>query len=168
MSLIFQILNITANYCGALSKEKKNIIAARIFSACFNAMAILTGGNYIASLSVFFTVIRNIVCFIKDKFKTNIPIYLITIGYLIIGTYTVINSETITDLLPVFISTVTALVMWFGSSSSIKVITILGCILWTTFYLIDGIYLTAVYNIIQLLLEFITLIRIRLNKQTKV
>lgn len=151
------------NYIAAWSKTKKYTLLGKLLASIANAFALFTAGKVLASMPVFVTIFRNTVCFNKDKFKSNRPIYFVLLAYAIIAVYTLVNMSRLVDILPLILSIVATLSNWFGTTSHIKVVSSISCSVWIIYFMLDGIYLTAVFNIIQVIIELTTILRIKIK-----
>jgi hypothetical protein len=89
-------------------------------SSLFSAISIFAVGNIVGAIPVAYTIIRCIVCFFKDKFKTNWPIYLICAGYIVIAVCSIPFYTSIVDWLPVIISLGVAIILWYCDPVGIK------------------------------------------------
>ena len=161
LAVIAQVLTIGSNYCASWSTKKLNIILFKILSAVFNALSILFIGNIAGAIPVFFTVIRCVVCFYKDKFKTNKPIYFICFGYILIAILSIPLYKTFIDVLPVVISLWASIVLWFFKPIGIKIGIGIGDAFWMIYDFANGLYLSAINLLAQLILSGISIIRIR-------
>ena len=164
-SIIFQILQIASNYGAAWCKNKKHIMAFKILSAIFNSLAILSIGNIAGAIPVLFTVVRSIVCFYKDRFKTNYPIWLCVLGYIIIGLLTIEDMRSIVDALPLITSLIASLIIWYCNPVKLKLGMMLPDGIWLIYHISSGLYLSAANLILQTIVSIISIIRIKLSEQ---
>lgn len=164
MHIITQLLTIVSTYGEAWSTKKQHIILCRMSSSFFNALSLLLVGNVVGALPIFFTVIRCIVCYSQDRFKSNLPIYLVCLGYVGIGIISVPLYSSVVDLFPLVMSLASAIVLWFCSPMGIKMGVGLGDSLWMIYNLINGLYFTAANIACQLVVTAISMVRIKKNK----
>lgn len=162
-AIIAQILTILSNYCSSWAIKKHNIILFRILSAFFSAISIVAVGNIVGAIPVFFTIIRCIVCYFKDKFKNNWPIYLICAGYIVIAACSIPFYTTILDIIPVLVSLPAAVILWFCNPIGIKAGVGIGDTLWLIYDLYNGLYLSALNIFIQIIISIISIIRIKIK-----
>ena len=163
MEIVLQALTIGSNYTASWVRDKKLIATFKMLAALFNALAIICVGHFIASIPVLFTIIRNIVCMNKDKFKNNKPIWICVLGYIIIGIITLGNIDTIMDIVPTIVSLLASLIIWYCNPVGIKVGLGITDNIWTVYYLYSGLYISAINIIIQTIIAIISIIRIKLG-----
>ena len=161
--VISQILTIISNYCASCVVNKRDIILFKIVSSFFNAISILLVGNIVGSIVVFFTMFRGVICLFKDRFKTNLPIYLICAGYVAIGICGIPFYTNIIDIVPVLVSMPAAIILWFCDPSGIKVGVGIGDSLWMIYDLYNGLYLSALNIFVNIIISMISLIRMKLK-----
>jgi hypothetical protein len=167
MSIIFQVGQIASNYIAAWVKDKKYIIIFKILSAVFNALAIISVGNFIAAIPVLFTIVRTIICLYKDKFKSSLPIWLCVIGYIVIAIFTVGKMESFIDILPTIVSLSASLIIWYCGPIGIKIGLGVTDSVWMMYYFSTGLYLSALNILLQTIVSIISIIRIKLEKKGK-
>ncbi|MBQ8626771.1 MAG: YgjV family protein [Agathobacter sp.] len=164
ISIIAQALNITSNYISSWVTKKHQIILFKCLSSLFSAISIIAVGNLVSAIPVLFTIIRCIVCFFKDKFKNNWPIYLICVGYIIIAVGSIPFYTSVVDVFPVVISLAASLILWFCDSIGIKIGIGIGDTLWVIFHSVNGLYLSALNTALQVVLSIISIIRIKTKR----
>lgn len=168
LSITFQILNIASNYGSAWSKSKRNIVIFKVLSAIFNSLSIISVGNFISAIPVMFTIVRSLVCFYKDKFKTNLPIWLCVLGYIVIGLLTFNKMDSIIDMLPVITSLLASIIIWYCNPVELKLWMMLTEGIWMVYHFSSGLYLSALNILLQTIVSIISIIRIKLdNKKSK-
>lgn len=166
MNIVFQSLQITSNYCAAWSKNKKHIILFKVLSALFNSLAIISVGNFVSAIPVLFTIVRTIVCFYKEKFKTNYPIWLCILGYMLIGLLTITKMQSFIDVLPLITSLIASLIIWYCNPIGIKVGLSITDTIWLIYYIQQELYLLATNIALQTIISAISIVRILLHKSS--
>ena len=160
MEVVFQFLTIISNYSAAYVKSKITSIKFKVAAATFNACAIISVGNGIESLPVFFTIIRNITCLNKEKFKSNKPIYLVLLGYMCLGVYTFISTGSVMSLLPTIASLSASIVLWFANNKGMKIWLSVVETVWVVYYIYAKLYFSALNTTLQIIVALISLVRI--------
>lgn len=166
MDIIFQAGQIVSNYLAAWVTGKNKIIFFKLLSAVFNALAIMSVGRYAASIPVLFTIVRSIVCMNKEKFKSDVPIWLCVLGYIMIIAITFNSMESYLDLLPTITSMVASLVLWYGGAILIKSGLGVSDTIWMIYYFYVGLYFSALNILFQTIVAVISIIRIKLKDRS--
>ena len=168
LKIVFQVGQLGSSYASALTKNKNLIIVFNILCALFNALSIITAGSILASIPVFFTIIRSLVCLFKERFKSDKPIWLCTLGYVIIGCFTIYNSSDILDILPTISSALAGLILWFFKPRNIKIGLGLTNSMWLVYYIVCGLYISALSIVSQILMLVIGILRIELSNRRSI
>ncbi len=165
VALISQVLTIASNYLSAWVTKKRDIILFKCLSSLFSAISIVAVGNIVGSIPVFYTIIRCIICFFKEKFKTNWPIYLICAGYVAIAVCSIPFYTSIIDVLPVAISLAASIVLWYCDPIGIKAGVGIGDTAWAIFHVCNGLYLSALNTALQVAVAGISILRIKIKQK---
>ena len=84
----------------------------------------------------------------KDRYKTNF-VFLFCLGLHIIAG--IVTFTGLSSLLPGITAVISVVVLWFGNEQQIRIGTIIANLIWVVYYFVNGIYISAVTNIVIIL-----------------
>ena len=161
MKIVLQALVILFNYLGAYSTEKKNIFIFFVISTIFSILMFYYVGQYAAILPVATTGIRYFIYIFKNKYKTKFPLYFCLTMHIIAFIISTNSIKTIVDIIPSVLVIIGCIVYWYLDGEKLKKYVVLLNIPWIIYYICCGLYLTTVNLVIQNILMFIAIIRLR-------
>ena len=161
MEVVFQVLQIASNYLAAWVKNKKTIIFFKTMSSVMSALMFFSVGKFVAAIPTLFTIVRSTLFLYRDKYKTNLVLWLCVGGYLILAFFSV---DSVGDLLPTVVSVLASIIIWFCNPIGIKIGLSVTDNIWMVYYLMTGLYLSALNIILQTIVALISAVRIHITQ----
>lgn len=159
--VIIQIVQVIYSIYIMFLDKKKNMLINMFISNLISLILFQAAGLGAASLTTIFITLRSFLFMFKEKYKTNI-VFCVCLGlHVMAGILTFIG---ISSLLPCVTAVISVVVLWFGNEQQIRIGTTIANLIWVVYYLINGIYISAVTNSIIILFTILSYIKNNKNK----
>lgn len=156
---IFQV--IYSSYIMFLDK-KKNMLLNMFISNALCLLVFGIAGLHSAFITTITITIRSFLFMFRDKYKTNFVFYFCLILHIISG---VVDFSGFISLLPSITAVISIFILWFGNEQQIRLGLLIPDLIWFIYYIISGIYISAIFNFITIIFKFVSYIKNhKLNK----
>lgn len=164
MKILFQITQICSNFLAAWSSKKRNIIIFKILSSISAVLMMICANQIIGAIPVAFTAIRTTIFMFKDKYKSDLPLWICIGIYILLAIFSV---QTFMDILPTITSISASFILWYCKPIGIKIGLSLTDSIWAIYYFITELYLSCTYTIISIIISIISIIKIKYTESKK-
>lgn len=145
-------------YVSSLDKSKDRIILYACISNLVSILLFLMVGRVDGIVSVMVIWVRCMLFLRRDKYKTNIIVWLCAIAHLIVG---IISYDDIFSLITILVPIVVCFTYWYGSALTIKYVSIIVGICWIVYYLYVELYITVLNTLVNIVLSLISIYLIK-------
>lgn len=159
--IIIQIVQVIYSIYIMFLDKKKNMLINMFISNLISLILFQVAGLGAASLTTIFITLRSFLFMFKEKYKTNIVFWVCLGLHVMAG---ILTFTGISSILPCITAVISVVVLWFGNEQQIRIGTTIANLIWVGYYLINGIYISAVTNIIIILFTILSYIKNNKNK----
>lgn len=146
--IIIQIVQTIYSIYIMFLDKKRNMLINMFISNLISLILFQVAGLGAASLTTIFITLRSFLFMFKDKYKTNIVFFFCLGLHIIAG---IVTFTGFSSLLPCITAVIAIVVLWFGNEQQIRIGTTVANLIWVAYYLVNGIYISAVTNIVIIL-----------------
>ena len=146
--IIIQIVQTIYSIYIMFLDKKKNMLINMFISNLISLILFQVAGLGAASLTTIFITLRSFLFMFKDRYKTNF-VFLFCLGLHIIAG--IVTFTGLSSLLPGMTAVISVVVLWFGNEQQIRIGTTIANLIWVVYYFVNGIYISAVTNIVIIL-----------------
>ncbi len=159
--VIIQIVQVIYSIYIMFLDKKKNMLINMFISNLISLILFQVAGLSAASLTTIIITLRSFLFMFKEKYKTNVVFWTCLGLHIMAG---ILTFTGISSLLPCITAVISVVVLWFGNEQQIRIGTVIANFIWVVYYLINGIYISAVTNIIIILFTILSYIKNNKNK----
>lgn len=164
LELVLQCIGVALGYFSSLVRDKNKVILYACFSNLVSILIFALNDRLDGALSVIIIWLRCILFLFRDKYKTNIVVWICAIAHIIVG---VISYTDVFSIITISVPVIICFTYWYGSILSIKYISNILSIFWIIYYIYLGLYITAINTVISIVLTSISILEIHKEQSKK-
>ncbi len=155
--IIFQLLGVFFVLIAGLNKKKKVILVLSFCANICSTLVMILAGRYDGAVATVICTVRSFLFLYQDRVKNNSIFWISVAAHFIAG---VLSWQSPLSALIIFAPIVLCYVNWFGKAKDIKYGTIVSCLCWTVFDIINGVYIEAGRDVAEIISNIIGIYRL--------
>lgn len=152
--IVIQIIQTIYSIYIMFLNKKKNMLINTFISNIISLVLFQITGLGAASLTTILITFRSFLFTFREKYKTNIMFFLCLALHILAG---IITFTGFSSLMPCITAIIAVVVFWFGNEQQIRIGTTISNLIWVIYYAINGIYISAITNIIIILFTIVSI-----------